>query len=662
MGTNKDQGLWLPGEDPSALETKVHRALELGRTGSAEDPAVQEMRINRRANASRSGGGSLTLSQGRTRDPMVYWERNNLPYKIDDEGELRKIRKYLRMIYVTHPLMGSAIDIYSKYPLAGMEFSCKDNALTDFYSNLFLDQLDYEEFLVLALREYWTVGESWPLGSWNEMLGIWEDDELVNPDDVRVTKSAFQRDPRFEMKLPETLRTIIQTREPAWEYESLMRSYPELGHYMGENAYMPVSNILLQQLAFKAHAFHPRGIPILLRGMRALAQEEMLNAAMDSVGERLSTPLILAKLGASASDLGTNSAWVPTEADLQNFESRLDDALAADFRVLTHHFAVDMSSVFGREVMPDFSSDFDRIAEKQLQVFGLSKTMLSGAQGGETYAADAINRDLVSQLLSGAQRLISKFVRKRMLVVAEAQEHFDYEVRGDKRYPIMEEVLEVDPQTGEQRIVEQPKLLVPDLKIKAMDLRRETEFKDFVEAAVASGVPISQRSRFTNIPLDLEEERDLVVAEQIANAVAAQETRKAIYEALKAQRLPIPDDLAADFGAKALTSLEAPPEVTVSTESAPSPSVPSLDGGATFPPLSEKTEGQQGKLPRNMITQDGRTRPPESDEMREHMPTAASLRTSALKDDSFPGHGRLTHGPEHVGLRRYSVVTKDTEI
>lgn len=681
--------LWLPGSVQKDLDGEVHRALSLGREGVAADPAVQEMRINRTANNARAGGGSLTLSQARPRDPMFYWERNNLPYKVDDEAELQKIRKYLRLIYLTHPLMASAIDIYSKYPLTGMELNCKDPALTDFYSDLFLDQLDYEEFLVLVLREYWNVGEAWPFGSWNETLGIWEDDELLNPDDVRVTKSAFQREPRFEMKLPETLRTILQNKQPVWEYEALLRSYPELQHYLGENAYMPVSNVLLQQLAFKAHTFHPRGIPILLRAMRSLTQEEMLNAAMDAVAERLSTPLILAKLGASATDLGTNTAWVPTEGDLQAFESSLDDALAADFRVLTHHFAVDMSTVFGKEVMPDFQTDFDRLAERQLQVFGMSKTMLSGAQGGETYAADAINRDLVSQLLNGAQRLIRRFVRQRMLVVAEAQEHFDYEVRGGKRYPIMEEVLEVDPRTGEQRIVEQPKLLVPELRIKAMDIRRESEFRDFVESAVAAGVPISQRTRFVNIPVDLEEERDLVVAEAVANAVAAQETRKKVYEALKAQRLPIPEDLDKDFGPKA-TPDPATADTTTVTPHEPEGPIDSLDPSPANPALMpteqdmkerEQENGGDGKLPRNLITEEGRTRPPESDEMRKHMPVAAARRgwgtvepmiftaaaegeqSEPVQDDyGQPIIGKLTHGPSHVGMRRFSVVKKDVPL
>ena len=608
--------------------------------------------------------------------------------------------KNCRLLYLTHPVVASAIDIYSKYPLTGMELICKDKAVAEFYEELLFDQLDYEEFMVDVLREYWLVGEAFPFGSFNDSLGVWEDDELMNPDDVRVIKSAFHREPRYEMKLPETLRNIINKREPKWEYEALMAAYPEIRYYQAEDAYMPVSGILLQHLPFRAHAFHPRGIPILLRGMRSLGQEEMLNAAQDAVASRLYTPLFLAKLGASASDLGTATAWVPTENDLQEFNQKLDAALAADFRVLTTNFAANIEAVFGKENFPDFNDDFDRLTERILQVFGMSKTMLSGGDAGETYAADAMNRDLVSQLLSGAQRKAKRFIEKRMLVVAEAQEHWDYEVRGGQRYPIMEEILEINPETGEQKIVEQPKLLVPDLKIKAMDIRRDEELRTFIEAAVAAGVPVSQKTRFVNIPIDLEEERKAVIDERVDNAVAEQEARQQTYQALKSRRLPIPEDLLNDFGAKAAQDPGSNPAEPAATAK-PGPTLPTLDPSAPVPALvpteqniaeDAKADGEvapSSAMPRNQLLNEGRTRPPESDEMRKGMPVAAALAGwgevhpliygsdepvgededapvtlrgesgEVLDESGRPVIGTITHGPRHVGMRRYSVVRKD---
>ena len=275
--------------------------------------------------------------------------------------------KNCRLLYILHPVIGSCVDIFSKYPLTGMEVSCpKDTKIADFYGDLFLNQLDYEDFLIDVGREYWTVGEAWPFGTFSELLGVWEDDELLQPDDIKVIRSPFLREPRFEMRLPEHIRKILSERKPQLEYNQLINSFPEmatmpLGDLVSDEdtrAWMPVSNMLLTQLRFKGDTFHDRGVPILLRAFRSVMQEEMLNAAQDAIASRLYTPLILAKLGASATDLGTQVPWIPTPGDLDNFNEALNAALAADFRVMVHHFAVSMENVFGRENVPDLSADF----------------------------------------------------------------------------------------------------------------------------------------------------------------------------------------------------------------------------------------------------------------------------------------------------------------
>ena len=675
-------------------QTDYVAALSRGRTGAVDDPTLAEMRKNRRVNsrtATRVGGGggaSISFASGRPQDPMFYWKQNNLPFDYSKPDELAKIRAYCRIIYATHPVVASAIDVFSKYPLTGMEITCKDDQLTEFYNTLFFDQLNYEEYLIDVGREYWTVGEAWPLGSFNETLGVWEDDELLNPDDIDVIRSPFLKEPRYEMKLPESLRHIIEKREPKWEFEALMRSYPELANFVGHDARMPVSNVLLKQLKFKADTFSTRGLPILMRGFRAIMQEEMLNAAQDAVASRLYTPLVLARLGASASDLGTNQPWIPTEDDIADFEEALDAALAGDFRVLTHHFAVQMDTVFGRENMPNLNSDFDRLTDRILQVFGMSKTMLSGAGQGETYAADAINRDLISQLLTTYQRIIKRFFQDRARVVAEAQEHYDYEERGGKRYPIMEEVLEVDEETGEQRIVEQPKLLVPDLQIKAMTMKDEADQRQFYEALRASGVPISMQSRMVNIPLDLDDEIQRVRDEQVQQAVEAQETRKATYLALKAKGLPIPEDLDADFTPKASTGQPqgpAAPEQPIPTIGTTEPaSTQALAPTEDEVAVDDEESGGASvvELPVNRALE--RTRPAESDEQRASMPKPAyRLRTVAEKKvgegederivveeswtevdelESPEGRNRLISGPRHVGARRYAGLDKNTPL
>ena len=884
------------------------------------DDVAAEMRLNRRVAMRRQGAlgdgmgggsGGFMMATARPRDPMFYWRQNNLPYDTNSPAELAKIRAFCRLLYQTHPIVAACTDIFTKFPLQGMEFVCKDSKLEDFYGALFVDQLKYPKFLKDVNREYWLTGEAWPLGSFSETLGVWQDEELLNPDNVTVEQSPLLKEPRFLIELPETLRKVLQNKSPKWEYEAIVRSFPELLAYTGENSRMPVSNMLMQQLKFTGDTFNPRGVPILLRGFRPIIQEEMLNAAMDAVADRLYTPLLLVRLGASASDLGTEVPWIPTRDDLDAFNEELDLAMSADFRVLTHHFATQIDSVFGRENMPDMSADFDRIEDRILMVYGLSRTMLQGAdcltgdteisvrragktfkmtikevaarfngldghlpgrrwrsdiptyvayaqdgvirQGlldaawysgvkevfelttesgrsitasakhpfltpsgdfvqlgdlrvgdfvqvkagrretagggkrsyyrqakvrfhpyqvsdgisgkfkvpvhrlvmeaalndleyaefirivrqeeirakelyfidpqvftvhhkdedhlnnsltnlalmsrgehhvhhvrvenvleqvgserivsieprgkqntydlgmaedphnflangfvvhnsGETYAADALNREVVTQLLSDNQQMIKDFVRERMLIVAEAQEHYDYDERNGKRYVKMEEVVEYDEETGQEKIVQQPALLVPELKFDTMNLRDEQVERQFSEELNASGVPVPYTKRLAGTGLNFDDMIEQRKQEDIKLAIAEQETRLETYMELRAAGLPIPDDLRKSFEPKAtpvgqsmvpqsgddaaIPSLGT--EVHPLPALAPTPDDVQQDTDEQMAPVpAQPGSGSVIMLPSAQVPPEG-FRPPESDEQRAGMPKPA-VRKRATK-------------------------------
>jgi hypothetical protein len=190
--------------------------------------------------------------------------------------------------------------------------------------------------------------------------------------------------------------------------------------------------------------------------------------------------------------------------------------------------------------------------------------MLTGASAGETYAADALNRDVVTQLLTHYQRKLQEFFYERAMIVAEAQGHFDYEIRNGERYLLTEEIFEIDEETGEEIIKEIPKLLVPDLKFKILNLTDETAQQEFIEALAAAGVPVPIRERIKTTGLDFEEMIEVKQQETVDLAVAEQETRREIYLKLKAAGLPIPDDLLKDFSPKAQMAGQATPPLGAS--------------------------------------------------------------------------------------------------
>src|SRR4051812_43544579 len=94
--------------------------LRKGVAGQSDNPEVVEMRKNRnvmRRTAANAGGtgspSSLSFATGRPRDPLFYWRQNNLPYDTTKDEELKKIREFCRLLYQTHPVIASCIDIFS---------------------------------------------------------------------------------------------------------------------------------------------------------------------------------------------------------------------------------------------------------------------------------------------------------------------------------------------------------------------------------------------------------------------------------------------------------------------------------------------------------------------------------------------------------------------
>jgi hypothetical protein len=184
-----------------------------------------------------------------------------------------------------------------------------------------------------------------------------------------------------------------------------------------------------------------------------------------------------------------------------------------------------------------------------------------------------------------------RFYDARAEVVAEAQQHYDYEERGGKRYPIMEEKLIFD-EDGTKRLVQKPKLLWPKMEFDVLNLHDEDQLRQFKESLRETGVPISMASRVTNIGIDLEEEYEKVREEQIRMAIETQQTRKETFLELQKQDLPIPEDLMEDFGAQVANDEEV--------EAGSEPPDPFGMGG----PPGEGEDGEGGEqmpLPNEMI-------------------------------------------------------------
>lgn len=502
-----------------------------------------QRRISSRKTGS-MGGGDTFAAIPRFYDPIEYWDLSGLPWNMADEGHRHKLHKWLRLYYSTHYLVPILIDIFTRFPLVGMDLECKDPKLKDFYEDLFIGQLDYPEFMVSLGREFWTVGEAFPLGSFDEDLGIWEREELINPEDVVIENFPLLGSTQLKIVPPEYLKKLAQTKSPAKEYKQLEMNFPELIPYLRKGDHIPISNVLLKQVANKTTNWDDHGTPILLRGLRTLIHEEKLLASQDAIAERLYSPLILAKLGIM--DLGDGQGpWVPSPDELEVFRDDMDMALSSDFRLLVHHFGIEVQNVFGREQMPRLGDDFDRIERRIMQIFGVNPSLLSAGSSATPYASSALQAEFLNQILRTYQGYLVKHYKERAAVVAEAQGHYDYDKRGSTRVPIMEEVVEYD-EDGTKRIVEKHKLLIPELEFRTLDLRDEATERQFLQTLRAMGVPIPDEKLMFGVHFQFDDMLSQYNDELVHKTIAQQDAKMKTYKALHAANLPIPPDLKAE--------------------------------------------------------------------------------------------------------------------
>jgi hypothetical protein len=674
-------GMALPNNPRRAIE-KIQSVERSMRDGSAVRTAMSAASSGERRGPRIQRASSMQIALEKPRGPLDRFTQSSIPHEINDQEERMKIRDLCRTYYKIHNLVPLLIDIYCRFPIQGMTIEHDDPDLKQFYEQLFFDDLEYESFLIDFGREFFTIGEVNSLASFSELLGIWEGEQIINPDDLTVSQSPFSKEQRYHLRVPEDIKQIIERRQPRADYEMLKREYPEIidaaknedrglldDSWTGPG--LEISNVLLSRLVNKTAAWDLYGTPHMLRVFQNLNLEEGLLAAQKAIADRLYSPLILAKLGSP--DLGDGGAWIPSIEELDTFSDLMNQAMSADFRFLTYHYGIEIESVFGRENVPNLDNDFDRIERKILQAWGIGESLISGSSNG-SYASSALNSELVNQLMSSYQKFVQKHFKKRCEVVAEAQGHFAYDVRGGTRYPIIEEYIEVDPETGEETVQKRPQLAIPELKFKSITLRDEETERQFLLTLKQSGVPVSDQILMESVDLEFEKEIDKIVEEKADKVIAQQELQQKLIKVLQERGLPLPPELLLTVNQQ---TTPAPPQVPgmpspgvgqdittpVNTpDVAPDPmgaqaaqmngmTLPVMDpsmqgmpapggpGGAPMAPTAgvvpqaPQSPGTPGALPQNQIAQ----RPEISNNQFQGMPRRS--------------HSSMRHDPSIIGLR-----------
>ncbi len=432
----------------------------------------------------------------------------------EDKKEVqRQARSWCRWYYHNHPVVPTCMDIYAKYPFVGLDLQCPDPAVEDEYKSMFFDMMNYEKVLPDAALHYWINGESGMLAQWDDSYKGWVEEQVINSDDIDVLSwpKPIMNKEAYLWYPPEDFQQLINSQDMnSVIYHDLVDQFGEELLAWGEGYPSELPGDVFSLLRFRSDLNGNRGYPILMRAFGQLMMEEKLNQAMTAVADRLYTPFIVVKLGGEGL-LANGQNWIPSEAQMKQMQAQLEMVMISKYRLMVYHSGITFENPFAGQTIPNLESDFDRITQNILNVFGISKELIMGGSSG-TYASGALSAEIMMQQLAATQHQWTRWwIMDRAKKVAEARGYYELERKGNTYTKPMERVREYDPVKRQVVVRERRKLMLPSVRMETMDWRdQETKVRGLMELRRQFDVPITDQKlvSFYDTDLDIDVERE----------------------------------------------------------------------------------------------------------------------------------------------------------
>lgn len=430
------------------------------------------------------GGGNIMGGLPQFHDPMRSATRMGVPTWYPGMGreEVRWLLSWMRSMskfyYRSHYLIATLLNLYAKYPFAGISLHYPDPEIEDAYNQQFFDILNYEEKLPLANLMYYALGEAPMLGTWSESAKMWVDEEILSPDHVDVVSWPGPHDHRESYFLlpPESLvEAVNQADEGDPVYRDLLERHAD---YIEDWRNGVPNELPPEDFSLIRHDMWPgeeRGYPILSRVFDKLIQEERLNQSLINTAERYSSPFLMAKIGGDIlpGPEGSKETFFPTAEDITHVQSMLEATMSSVHKVWAWHAGINFENPLAGVTIPNLNEDFDRLSRDIAAAFGVSLDLIYGGSSG-TYAAGALAAETMMQNLQASQRVWTKWmIDDRARRVAEERGYYVVERKGKVLTKPMEEVPVYDEESDVWRVETRRKLALPGVRLETIDWRDE---------------------------------------------------------------------------------------------------------------------------------------------------------------------------------------------
>jgi hypothetical protein len=206
----------------------------------------------------------------------------------------RTLHGLYRFFADTDPIVGAAIRIHTELPVANLQLGeCEDSGVQAHFEEM-ADRINLIRTITDGVKEYWTIGNDYFFGAWNEKDYMWDQFTLLNPDYVKVESTWLNQKPLIKLIPDESLKKIVQTRSPDFLYKQLS---PEIIRYVLYNNEIPLhpNNVFI--LSHDKAPYEVKGKSIIKRLLKILMYEDRLQQAQFAIATRHIVPLTVVKVG-----------------------------------------------------------------------------------------------------------------------------------------------------------------------------------------------------------------------------------------------------------------------------------------------------------------------------------------------------------------------------
>ena len=329
----------------------------------------------------------------------------------------RERNEWCRHFYRTEPIIATAIDLHTEYPVSNFNNDCPDKSIQKFFDYLAFEKLDIINLLLGIGHEYWKIGDVFIFGTLNEQEAIWEKFTILNPDYINIRTSVFADDAIIELIPDDMIASIVKEGPRGENAELYQQMPPEVIRAVKSNRNIKLDSRLITHIAHKSSDYESWGTPLMMRCFKALIYKDKLRAAQDAIANRHIFPIRLAKLG-------TPGEPYPTDEDLSNFRDLLMLADDDPYNFIIYHYGVQMDYVGSSGKILPLNTEFDFVQKELMAGLNINEAMING-QGIQAAAASQVGMDALSRRYMSYRYRLERFILNKIYKpIAEMQGFF----------------------------------------------------------------------------------------------------------------------------------------------------------------------------------------------------------------------------------------------